>query len=257
MLLVAGFMAIFGLRLARVSLLLALAFGWVCRTRFARAHRVLAGGWSPGQLRSEVRAGLLVLAFDAVLATMLWRAFGTPTAWLSGQGWAAGLATFAAFFFWFEVWFYGVHRLLHTRRFYRWHRQHHVAVVCSPLTAFSFSLVERASLAAGALLFVGAAATSGAGSGAGVLAYAAFNMVGNVLGHCNVEPWPRGRLATVVAGWLVTPTFHALHHARRRSHFGLFTTALDRVFGSVEPDWEAALVATSGGQALPGTHRVN
>jgi len=118
-------------------------------------------------------------------------------------------------------------------------------VVCSPLTSMSFSLAERGVLVAGLGLFVLAALGLGRPSMAGLLGYALINQVLNLVGHSNVELSPRGW-----SGWLVTPTFHALHHSRRRSHFGLFTTVFDRAFGSVEPDYAQAQVATASGRPL-------
>jgi len=252
--------AIFGLRLLRVGLLLALAFAWLRHSRFARSQRVLSGGYSPGQLRSEASAGLQVLALDAVAAALVW-AWAQSTLDLQhlgqlfgGQGWASGLLTFAALFVWYELWFYVTHRLLHSRWGWRWHRQHHVAVVCSPLTAFSFSLGERALLLTGVLIFAAAGAAVGGASLVGMAVYGLLNQILNVLGHSNVELCP-GRLAPPLArSWWVTPTFHALHHARRRSHFGLFTTVLDRWCGTVERDYEQALRATSSGRTLVRTH---
>lgn len=242
------FAMLLGLRGLRLAVLLSLAFAWVLRSGFARRRRVLAPPWAPGQLASELRAGLGVLLFDSSLLTALWWALGRPPqplALLPGSGWADGVLTFAAAFIWYEIWFYSTHRLLHTRRFYGWHRQHHTAVVCSPLTSMSFSLAERSVLLAGLGLFVALAAVLGRPSVTGLLAYALVNQMLNVLGHSNVELAPGGW-----NGWLVTPTFHALHHSRRRAHFGLFTTVLDRAFGSVEPDYLQALAATSSGRPL-------
>jgi Delta7-sterol 5-desaturase len=254
--------AIFGLRLLRVGLLLTLTFAWLRHSHFARSQRVLSGGYSPGQLRSEAGTGLQVLAFDAVAAALIFAGVQSSMdlqhlgQLFDGQGWTRGVLTFAALFVWYELWFYMTHRLLHTRWGWRWHRQHHVAVVCSPLSAFSFSLGERAVLLAGVLIFAAAGAALGGASLAGMAAYGLLNQFLNVLGHSNVEPCPARLAPPLARSWWVTPTFHALHHARRRSHFGLFTTVLDRWCGTVERDYEKALRATSGGRTLLRTHSI-
>lgn len=254
--------SVFGLRLLRVGLLLTLAFAWLRHSRRARRQRVLAQGYGAGQLSSEAWAAARVLVFDAAVVTTL--AVWAQSVWglqsvgevFDGQGWSAVLLTFVALFAWYEIWFYGTHRLLHTRWGWRWHRQHHRAVVCSPLSAFSFSLGERAVLLTGLLVFAAAAAAVGGASLIGMVLYGLLNQVLNVLGHSNVEPATERLATTLARSWLVTPTFHALHHARRRSHFGLFTTVLDRCFGTVEADYAQALHATSGGRPLQHTHGV-
>lgn len=240
-------------RTAFVGVLLAGAFVGVRHWGWARRHTVVAGGWHPGQLVSEGAAALRVLGFDAAVALLVaaaLHAHGGLVAVFSARGWAAALATLVAVGLWYELWFYALHRLLHTRWGWRWHRQHHTAVVCSPLTAFSFSLVERAGLLLGLGLFAVLGLVGVPLSLPGLLAYVLLNQVLNVLGHSNValRPIPGG--LRWLQPWLVTPTFHALHHARGGAHFGLFTTVLDRACGTVLAEYPAALAGTLAGQPL-------
>ena len=60
----------------------------------------------------------------------------------------------------------------------------------------------------------------------------------NVLGHSNLEVFPARFTQSPWGRWLITPTYHALHHARYRGHYGLFTQCLDRAFETVWPDYE-------------------
>jgi len=247
-----------GLRSLRVAALIGLAFLGLLGTRFGRQRRVLSLPWRSGQIASEAWACARVLVFDAVAALLLWAAVGGSEGLgrlFSGRGAAAALLTFGALFAWYEVWFYALHRALHTRHAWRWHRQHHVAVVCSPLTAFSFSLVERSGLLLGLLVFFSLGVIGVPLSVAGASAYVLLNQVLNILGHSNVEWTPARPGAVWLTRWAVTPTFHALHHARRRTHFGLFTTVLDRALGTVEADYLQALASTSAGQPLAETAR--
>jgi len=245
-------------RVLRLALLLALAFAGLRCWGWARRHPVLAGGWPAGQLASEAAAALRVLAFDtaaALLVAVALPGLGGVPAVFSAQGWRAGLATLLVAGLWYELWFYGLHRALHTRWGWRWHRQHHTALVCSPLTALSFSLVERAGLLLGLLLFAALGLLGVPLSGPGLLAYVALNQVLNVLGHSNVALALPARGWGWLQPWLVTPTFHALHHARGGAHYGLFTTVLDRAFGTVLADYPAALAATVAGRPLRAPQR--
>lgn len=245
------------LRTLRVAVLMGLAFLGVLGTRYGRGKRVLAVPWPGGQLGQEAWACARVLAFDVCAGLLLWLAVGGSAGLasvFSGRGWVAGLLTFATLFVWYEVWFYALHRALHTRWGWRWHRQHHTAVICSPLTAFSFSLVERTGLLLGLLVFFSAGLAGVPLSPGGAGAYVLLNQLLNILGHSNVEFTPDNPAMRGLARWWVTPTFHGLHHARRRAHFGLFTTVLDRTLRTVEPDYAQALARTSAGQPLGGTH---
>ena len=240
-------------RAVHVGLLLAGAFAGVRHWGWARRHTVVDGGWHAGQLASEGAAALRVLAFDSaalLLAGLALQAHGGLAAVFSARGWAAALATLVAVGLWYELWFYALHRLLHTRWGWRWHWQHHTAVVCSPLTAFSFSLVERAGLLLGLGLFAALGLVGVPLSLPGLLVYALLNQLLNVLGHSNVALTLSPGWLRWLQPWLVTPTFHALHHARGGAHFGLFTTVLDRACGTVLADYPAALAATVAGRPL-------
>ncbi len=85
---------------------------------------------------------------------------------------------------------------------------------------------------------------------AGLALYGLANYALNVLGHSNVEVFPGWFARSRLGRWLVTPTYHALHHARYRGHYGLFTSVLDRCFGSVYADYEMVQQRASAGQGL-------
>jgi sterol desaturase/sphingolipid hydroxylase (fatty acid hydroxylase superfamily) len=240
----------------RSALLVGAAFLWLRFSAFAKRRRIVRGAFADGQIASELKAAIPVLVFDAAAAAAVigagWIRIGEPS-------WQLAALTFAGMFVWFEIWFYATHRLMHTRSLYWIHRQHHTAHVVDPLASLSFSILERAILLLGAL---GAAVAFsrlvhpiGA---AGLFAYALTNYALNVLGHTNVEVYPAWFARSPVGRWIVTPTYHALHHARYRGHYGLFTSVLDRAFGDVFPDYELVQERASAGNGLsrPG-ERVN
>lgn len=231
----------------RSAIILGLAFGWLRLSGFARRHLVFRLPYADGQLISELRAAVPVVMLDVTAITVVvglgWLPLAEPTLGNS-------VATFALLFVWFELWFYATHRILHTPAFYFIHRQHHVATVVDPLTSLSFSMLERLILIVGALGFVVLLSQVAAVSGPGLAVYGLVNYSLNVLGHSNVEVFPSGFARSAVGRWIVTPTYHALHHARYRGHYGLFTVVLDRAFGSVFPDYAAVQERAGEGDGL-------
>lgn len=243
----AVFAVVFAGFLLRSAIILGVAFLWLRFSAFARRRKVFRIALPPGQVRSEVFAAIPILMLDAAVVTaVIYTGLLTPTA----ANWSNMLVTFALMFVLFEIWFYLTHRAMHTKALFFIHRQHHVAKITDPLTSLSFSLLERLVLLTGAL---GAAILLSWNieiSIAGLAAYGVTNYALNVLGHSNVEVFPCWFTRSWLGRWLVTPTYHALHHARYRGHYGLFTSVLDRIFGHVFPDFELVQERASEGCGL-------
>lgn len=130
--------------------------------------------------------------------------------------------TLVASFVVLEVWFYTLHRALHHPRLFFIHRAHHGARTTAPLTGMAFSVLERTLIVLGFAAGIGAVSFVHPIAPSGIALYFFLNYVLNMIGHSNVEIFsPRLR-------WLVTPTHHAMHHARYDGHFSLHLTCLDR-----------------------------
>lgn len=241
------FVTFLSIQIGRALLVTGIASLWVRHGAGALSRRIYRVPLAPRQSRSELRAGIAVLIFDAAVGTAFFY-FG----WIvkAAPGIANTALSFALMFAWYEIWFYATHRLIHTRPLYGLHRQHHTARVTQPLTALSFSLGERAVLLGGALGFAAAVSRLVPISQSGLVLYFMVNLVLNTLGHSNVETFPRGFATSYWAKFAISPTWHAMHHARIKGHYGLFTPFLDRAFGTAFPDYPAVFDRAVSGLGL-------
>jgi lathosterol oxidase len=221
--------------------------GFALERRFA-ARRIFALPLAPGQHARELRNAVVFLALVAVAATA-WLGAGTVD-W-TGHGWTAGLATFFACWFGFDVYYYLLHRAMHTRPLIRFHREHHRSHVTTPLTAFSTSVPECLGWIVGWTLAPTLLTAFGvAVHPVGFAAYMLYNFFGNVIGHLNAEVVP-AFAARRVHSWTAHPiVFHALHHARYTGHYSFCATFMDRTCGSEWRDWPALHARVVAGAPL-------
>ena len=209
-----------------------LAAGFAAERWLGARRRIFAVPLREGQLfRETVGTARFVALAIPVFAGVLLVADHAPT----------DAARFAITFFacWasFEVYYWALHRAMHTGRGYRWHRYHHDSRVTTPMTGYSMSTVEAfgwlVGLAGPPLLLSLAMPISIEGW----IAYLAYHVSGNIVGHANAEV-----LGAVVArrptSWIAHPiTYHALHHARVNNHYGFGSTFMDRSLGTEWGDW--------------------
>lgn len=224
------------------------AFAWYNASSFAQRRRVYRLAYAEGQIGSELKAALMVIAFDALVFSTV-RHFGlTRYAQESSALLFAG--TFLLVFLFTELWFYVTHRALHHKALFWIHRQHHTAKVTDPLTSLSFSILERAILIGGVLAFAALVSLAIPLSMGGLIAVGLSNYVLNVLGHSNVEFVPERFARSRIGRVFITPSYHAMHHARFRGHYGLFTTILDRCFATRFEDYEQVYDRARAGRGL-------
>jgi lathosterol oxidase len=143
-----------------------------------------------------------------------------------------------------DAYFYFTHRAMHHPLLFRAvHRVHHLSRHTSPLTAYAFSPLEalvHAAFVPLVLLAVDLHPIT-------LFVFLGFMMARNVLGHLSIELFPAGFATRRWSAWHTTATHHALHHARPRSHFGLYFTFWDRVMGTADPTYEARFEQAAGG----------
>jgi sterol desaturase/sphingolipid hydroxylase (fatty acid hydroxylase superfamily) len=138
------------------------------------------------------------------------------------------LGEVAVFVFVFDFYFYGLHRLMHTRWLYRVHAVHHLSKHPRPLTALSFHPVEALLLLAYAPLAMLVAPIHLASvCVGGVLLSASI-----ALAHWGDDFFPAWWQQVPVLRWIASPGVHDAHHRFFDYNFSATTSIPDRLFGS-------------------------
>lgn len=208
-------------------------------------RRIQAKAFEAVDLRRELFASVqTALIFGALFGLVFAGQAPRP---LTHVGWRGALEFFAWLAFVLVVhdtYFYWSHRLAHhPRLFRRVHALHHQSRNPSPFAALAFQPAE-------ALLQVAWAVPLGLALPVPSSVWLAFSFVAmfiNVLGHCNVELYPRGWATHPVLQWLNSSTAHNRHHLELHRNFGLYFTLWDRLMGTAAPltSADAAPPATS------------
>jgi Delta7-sterol 5-desaturase len=211
------------------------------------SRRIWSDPVPPGQLRHEAKGNVVFLlvtiaSFTAVLAGRLVR-FGP-------DGWQSALTTFFALFFGFQVHFYSLHRALHHPALVRFHRWHHASRITTPLSGQSTSFVEALGWMGGYVVLPALLSRLIPISAEGYVYYMAFNVIGNIVGHANVETVGASRSLRARSLVATVFTYHALHHLRWTGHYGFASTWLDRLLGTEWPDWLALHEKVASGHPL-------
>jgi len=224
--------------------LLSTALGFLLE-RLLHRRQIWSVPLDPGQYRFELRGNLNFLAVHVLVVVA-----AIHLGWLR-LGDASPALTWVALYFAFQLYYYPMHRALHHRALVRFHRWHHRSRVTTPLSGQSMSVVEALGWTVGYVglpaLFSQLVAPI---SAEGWVAYLAFNVYGNIVGHANVELMSglsRRRLASFFAPPFV---YHALHHARWTGHYGFASSTLDRLLHTEFSDWRPIHERVAAGRAL-------
>ena len=226
--------------------LLALAIGFIAERVF-RDYRVFAVSLAKHQLRFELIGNLVFIAVTTAALTLVLQAkrvrFGE-------EGWIRGILTFFAILVGFQIYYWFLHRLMHTKALIQIHAWHHRSHVTTPLSGQSMGFLEAlgwmlgyAGLPLAFSLLVPISFWGWAG-------YLAFNILGNIVGHANVEMTAKMGVTRTTALIGNPFVYHALHHARWRGHYAFQAAFMDRVFGTEFADWPALYARVSSGQPL-------
>lgn len=139
------------------------------------------------------------------------------------------VAEAAAFVLAFDLYFYGLHRLLHTRPLRRVHALHHGSRAPTVLTALAFHPLEGALI----LAFTPLAVWLVPFHLVSLVAASAFLGASLVLAHCGREPFPSSWRRVPPLAWYVTPSVHGRHHVEPDCNYGATLILLDRLCGTL------------------------
>jgi Delta7-sterol 5-desaturase len=177
-----------------------------------------------GQVREELLLSALAILIFALQATAL--------VWMLRKGWLEIawdrspwhlLWELPLLYFWNELYFFAVHRLLHWGPLYRHvHIWHHRSVLTTPFSAYSFHPFE--SFLLGAVMPV--ALVFYAFSPWALIGLTIMSLLLNVSGHV-----PHERLRRAWTFMAPHSRYHNRHHREFNTHFGFSFAPLDTWFG--------------------------
>jgi sterol desaturase/sphingolipid hydroxylase (fatty acid hydroxylase superfamily) len=226
-----------------------LAIGFGVERALGRTRKIFALPLAHRQLRFELMGNIV---FVCVATVSVGTALQLGIVRFGPASLARHVATFWALFVGFQVFYWALHRAMHMRRLLFVHRWHHRSRVTTPLSGQSMSLGESLLWMLG---YVGLPTLYSLVlpiSFEGWAAYLAFNVVGNVIGHANVELTAfASRRAALFSNPIV---YHSLHHARWSVNFGYQAAGMDRLFGTESEDWPRVYERVVAGQPLTRLH---
>jgi lathosterol oxidase len=202
---------------------------WAIRWLFPRlgwGQRIAAPALLPGQVAREVRASLgsiVIFSGWGVLSLFAERRGWVTILWQ--PDWGRVPFELLGLTLWNEVHFYGIHRLLHTRWWFKHvHRHHHRSIQATPFSTYSMHWAEALLLGSVMLSFMVFVPVSPVA----MLVFPMVSLTFNVLGHLSYDLAP-GRGAWHPAS---ATRRHALHHSRVAGNYGFMLPVLDRACGT-------------------------
>lgn len=190
--------------------------------------------WEP--LRPiECMAAAGAVALNAGVSVFGWWLWTEEVIVLKSSGTMRSIADCLLMILAMDLGMYGFHRLAHTPHLYRWiHRFHHRHEATNPISLFVLHPIEVAGFGGLMILFLVVYPMTFAG----LIAYLSLNVIFGSLGHSGVEPFPSMIRKLPILRLIGTSTFHAEHHEHPRYNFGFYTLFWDRLFGTLDPDYD-------------------
>ena len=150
---------------------------------------------------------------------------------------------------WHDTYFYWMHRLYHTKAFYKIsHLRHHRSQNPTPFTAYSFSLIEATTEYG----FIPLMSCLFPVSGSAIFWVIMIMLAKNVTAHCGYELFPKGATRHWFWGHFTTVTHHDMHHGNGGGNYGLYFIWWDRLMGTEHKNYHARFdtVTTRGERKL-------
>ena len=226
---------------AVISIAIFLSYRLLALLRGFRSRRIARMPPERAQIRREalltanfaLAGGIQGIAFLVLAQLGLLKIYPA----ISDRGWIPALANLVLYLLLSDAWFYLCHRVYHRNRFVfrSIHSVHHLSVVTTPMTNSQISpweLLPSALFAIAYFMFVPMA----------MPLISLMVIVVNlylILLHSGYEIFPRGTSEHWLGKWLVTPTYHQMHHELFTKNLGLYFNWWDRLFGTYSEQYTA------------------
>jgi lathosterol oxidase len=126
--------------------------------------------------------------------------------------------------------------MMHTRwLFRRVHQIHHLSVMPTPITAFSFHPAEAVLEALIYPILLGLFSWNAAA----FLIFAMLSRILNITGHLGYDFFSRNHAENKFLKVINTTFYHDNHHSKNTVNFGLYFNWWDRLLGSKDKNYEA------------------
>ncbi len=233
--------AVYGVTLA-LYFLYGLAITWLNRRNPER--RIQTGRRGDKRMWAEIgqsTISILVTSTSVSLGLFSQHMGWAPTPWQ--LTWWNALPLFFLCMVISDLWFYGAHRLLHTKLFYGHHAFHHRSVAPTAWSHDSMTVVDTALSQAHHTLMVFIVPFPPLI----ILANRAYDQINGTFGHAGFEYFasPGARFPSP----MLCAFFHDQHHSEFRYNYGNYFSFWDRVFGTIAPDYDRRV------KAMEGLHR--
>jgi len=190
--------------------------------------------WEP--LRPlELAAAMSSIVMNAMISMLGWWLWTRGVIVLATTTLLFSLVNCIAMTLFMDLAMYWSHRLAHTRLVFKHvHAFHHRHETTNPISLFVLHPIEVMGFGSLMIVYLVLVPTDLVG----LTAYLALNVLWGTLGHSGVEPLPGGFIRAPLLCLSGTSTFHAEHHERLQYNFGFYTLLWDRVFGTLDPEYE-------------------
>lgn len=190
--------------------------------------------WQPLH-KIEMVAAASAIVLNAIISVIGWYLWHKGFIDIKNRGMGRSIVDCLLMIMVMDFGMYIFHRLAHVPLIYRLiHRFHHRHETTNPVSLFVLHPLEVLGFGSLMLVFLLVYPMSLYG----LMGYLALNILFGTLGHSGVEPFPR--ILKKIPGLrnIGTSTFHAEHHEHPHYNFGFYTLIWDRIFGTLDPDYE-------------------
>lgn len=196
--------------------------------------------WEPLR-KIEFAAAIGSIFINAVVSVCGWLLWQADWIEIRQVGLLAGFLDCVLMILFMDLGMYVFHRVAHIAWIYRLlHRFHHRHVVTNPISLFVLHPLEVFGFGALMIAFLMLYTMDLNG----LMLYLGLNVLFGTIGHSGVEPFPAAWNKVPVLRLLGSSTFHAGHHAQLTCNFGFYTLLWDKIFGTLDPDYESRFTRT-------------